>query len=536
MSSYASSITTNTDVMYVCDAPVFETNEIHRMNYTTGQKISSVAMTGTTLVGCHGLAQDPTDGQWYIGIKTAGDGTSYLGTIIPSTGVITSIGLVDNNGKNGFNTLAFNSTGHLFAGSNLFPTATGEIFLLDKTTGSIQDSCTYLPHSLSQPYPVHFNTTSIQGLGTNAFIGGFNFTSFYMASLGYNWITDEMYILHDGTPPEMLKLTDFSQFDCGVEPLFTVGDNWEEAGAIQHSIGTPQSMAFDTVTNSFYATMNHINDWISMFASITPTAQSGIFTGTTQNALLQAQNPPDGNDHDIGDYYDAHILFNSTEYDNNSIFYKGMGFELILTPPDTTDPVITPNTSEPITLIQDSVFVPNEHVSCTDETDGDLTSTMNPEVQVDTSSRGVQTQVYNCQDTATNSANETISFIVKAKSSGSSGGSSSSTSGGTATQSSIPQLSDIPTLSFTDDARAVGDNAFRTGQSVSDLFSNLFSNRLSSEDGERIDFAQEIRDRVQDAIPDSVSPNSQSGSSPTLPERASPVADFFRNLFGGIFG
>ncbi len=559
MTSYASSITTNTDVYYVCDSPVGETNEIHRMNFTTGQKISSVTMTGTNLVGCTGLAVDPTDGTWYIGIKTDIDGASYLGTIIPSTGVVTSIGEVletgfcntevNNSCGNGITNLAFNSTGHLFANANRFPQDLGEVYRLDKTTGSIENTCTPLPNQLSlisiygsiegEDDVVFWNSTEFHGLGENAtsewgaefipnsefiddphrfqFIAGLGIT---WHTLAYNWSTDQMFLhAHNKYPTQMWELTDMDAFDCGVVPHHVMTDN--SNSELPFGAGVPQSMTFDTVTNLFYANIVSWTNWLGELVSISPTASSGIFSSELVGELHlnSVPSPPTDLQRVVGDYHEAHIVFDDSVYEHGGIYYKGSAFELILTPPDSISPEISAIDSEPITLIQDEPFEAFEHVQCIDDVDGAIVPNGNfwyvGGITIDTSVRGTQTQDYTCTDSATNNTLETISYIIKKKSTGGSGGSSSSTSGGVQSTNDIPKLSDIPTLSFSD---SPSQQTTPKGQSISDLFANLFDNRIT----EGIETPTQSSSQV-------------SGSSGTGSERSNVFSNWFANLFSGFF-
>jgi len=565
MSSYASSITTNPDVMYVCDAPVYETNEIHRMNFTTGQKISSVTMTGTPMIGCTGLAVDPTDGTYYIGIKTEGDGSSYLGTIDPVTGVVTSIGEVEETGfcdtnyhtctqGNGITNLAFNSTGHLFANSNRFPQDLGEVYRLDKTTGIIENTCTPVPNQLSMisiygsiagtDDVVFWNSTEFHGLGQNAtsefgaeyipnapttetghrfqFASGLGLTYY---TLGYNWSTDQMFIhAHNNYPTQMWELTDLDAFDCGVVPHNVMTDN--AVSELPFFAGIPQSMTFDTVTNSFYANVASWTNYVAELVSISPTAESGVLSSELVHEVHtnQVPSPPTNLQREAGDYHEAHIVFDDSVFEHGDGFFKGTAFELILTPPDTVAPVISTTESQPITIIQGSSFNAFEFVDCNDDVDGAITPNGNfwyVGGLVDTSIRGSQTVDYTCTDSADNNTLETVSYLVKkASSSGGTSSSSSTTSINSNTGESIPQLSDIPTLSFQDSPSQQGVDE---GSSINDLFSNLFSNRLNP---------VEPTDSQPVNSPFFNSP--QSSGSPSS-ERASPVADFFSNLFANLF-
>ena len=95
----ASGITT-TDQFYTCGTAGENNRDIHLRNKVDGVVISSntVSISGLPLsyMGCNGLAQDPTDEQWYI-IAGMQSGNRNLATIDPSTGIGTSIGAMGDN-------------------------------------------------------------------------------------------------------------------------------------------------------------------------------------------------------------------------------------------------------------------------------------------------------------------------------------------------------------------------------------------------------------------------------------------------------
>jgi len=142
---------------------------------------------------------------------------------------------------------------------------------------------------------------------------------------------------------------------------------------------------------------------------------------------------------------------------------------------------------------------------------------------LDTSIRGSVILKYNLKDEAGNKA-DTIERLVVVQKQSTGGGSSSSSSGTTSTSTgvSIPQLGDIPPVTNqVDEVSPITRTVEETGESISDLFANLFENRLNpSEPVEQTN---------------SIFSSPQSSSSPTTSDRPSPIADFFSNLFSSFF-
>ncbi len=215
-------------------------------------------------------------------------------------------------------------------------------------------------------------------------------------------------------------------------------------------------------------------------------------------------------------------------------------------PPDTTPPVIGTFFGEPVALIEDTIFDDLDHVFCLDDIDGDISITMDIDGTVNTANRGQYFVTYTCTDTLLNETETEIQFIVNKKSGGSGGGGTTpqGTSGGISSTitvediilEQIPRLEDIPTLSTVttveelDRVEEIQETVEGVRLSISDLFSNLFSERLDVDTGERVDFAEIINDRVQQ-----VRDTSLGETSDVIQERASPVLDFFRDLFSGFF-
>ena len=185
---------------------------------------------------------------------------------------------------------------------------------------------------------------------------------------------------------------------------------------------------------------------------------------------------------------------------------------------DTIFPNITFSLSSPVEVYQGDTLNELDFITCDDSTE-DITNVVTIDTPVDMSSTGVQTVTYSCIDVGSNESTVAVDYFVKKPQSGGGGSSSSSPSTSGTSQSSTPQLSDIPTLSFqSDDTRTESTE----GSSISDLFSNLFSNRLNP------------TEPTQQSQPFFSSP--QSSSSSITSDRPSPVADFFSNLFSNIFG
>ena len=253
-----------------------------------------------------------------------------------------------------------------------------------------------------------------------------------------------------------------------------------ETVSITGLVGIPTSLSYNTQDGLFYVMVRDGGN------DCCPNE-----TGTLDYYTLQT----DGTANLITDDVDGHVGLQTV--------YVGFEFSVFPDPPDSIAPVISVTESELITILQGSSYDEFASVGCTDDTDGLITNTMITVGNVDTSIRGLQTVEYTCTDEASNESTSTVTYIVKKQ---------SSTGGGT---SQTSQLSDIPTLSFTPQAETT---PVRTGESVNDLFASLFEGRLNPSETQ----------------PFFSSP--QSSGSPTTSDRASPVADFFSNLFSNIFG
>ncbi len=187
---------------------------------------------------------------------------------------------------------------------------------------------------------------------------------------------------------------------------------------------------------------------------------------------------------------------------------------------DTIPPVITVSKEQSIMILEGTVFDKFEFVTCFDSFDGDLTNSMITVGTVNTLSRTVQEVIYLCQDGELNNDDVTVSYAINKISTSSLGSSVTTTPFG---QKVIPKLSDIPTLSVTDSTQ-------QEPQTISDLFANLFSNRININTDDRIDFAEIVNDRVQ-----GIRDTSLGETSDIIQKTTSPIVDFFRNLFAEFF-
>lgn len=226
------------------------------------------------------------------------------------------------------------------------------------------------------------------------------------------------------------------------------------------------------------------------------------------------------------------VSINATMQDGTQ---RGLAFALtnfISTPPDSTPPVISAITTEPIILMADQSFLFTDFVSCIDDVDGDITLTklVIDSGSIDTSSSGIQTQSYTCEDTETNSASATIEFLIKRVNT-TGGGSVGSLEGIGGVQSGLsidvpaPLTVPIRTVTPTDEIPSEIDRIF-------DLFSFLDTFRLSPDDGT----IQEVAP-VESGLGEGVDARVAElrAEQAIVDERPNPIADFFSSLFA-FFG
>ncbi len=465
MSSYAVSLVESGD-LYSCDnPPSFVTNpsfsrRIHLLNQTDLSVISSqnVIISGLPegidengdYSGCNGLTVDPTDGQMYMLLSlnvdhpfTKFNEDRWLATIDPTTGIGTAVG---NWGEGvgvtyPFGTIAFNSTGHLHGMINSdigFPTAS-QYFFIDKSTAEPTLLCDL-------------------GIG-----------DVFYQQIAYNYDNDKMYFIQgaEGFDEGELhshynvNVIDITEPDCLVGTWNGNIGNYEGMGGGEssHDTGTEvQGTAYNTNDGLFWALDGY-----------------NVVVANLNNTGLNKYDPTDNL-----------TGFVSNTYVNiaNGVS-KGLAFVLNLIVSDSTPPVISAIGSEPIKIIQDSTFLPFENVQCIDDVDGNITNNMDYSPTPDTSVRGLVNVDYQCIDSSSNQADETIQYLIQKKSSGSGGGSSSLFDSlqplSFGNQEPIPKLEDIPPLVQSPQSQVSDEPRF-----FERLFADLFQNRLGV-DGERVD-------------------------------------------------
>ncbi len=271
---------TTSDTMYTCGAAGGGEQNIHLRNKTDGTIISSNtwAVTGngiTNVEGCNGLAQDPTDGQWWAIIQ-AQNGARHLSTVDVTTGIGTSIGILPQQP----NSLIINSTGSFFVTQSA-GFGDNNIMIANKTDGSAIETC--VMSASSQPI--------------NAF--------------SYNWITDRIVVINspdDDVRFNVKEITDYTTPTCtSVDTLGTFTASSYDGDNFLY----PYGWAYHTGDDSWYS--------FSLDES-TNSEQYSIIDNTYNALLLNAQAGGD-----------AFPVYETLTTDTKS---RGVAFELILTPPE----------------------------------------------------------------------------------------------------------------------------------------------------------------------------------------------------------
>ena len=212
-------IVTDDSLMYLCTNPNGQ-NQLSTLTFPSLTETfthSIVTVSGIEAVGCHGMAQDPSvlpSEEWYMLYRDSEPTDIHLITINLTTGVGTDIGQLDDS----MQTMAFNSTGHLFTYTNQQADETNKLHIIDKTDASTIETC---------------------DIGHDAH-----------NTLGYDYTNDIMYLLVGDNPSEVFEITDTSLADCGAvsgTALGTyesnpTGGGWNEIIA----------MVWNTVSETFY--------------------------------------------------------------------------------------------------------------------------------------------------------------------------------------------------------------------------------------------------------------------------------------------
>ena len=109
-------------------------NNLTSVDPVTGNVVSTVLMTltGKNLNGGNGLAQNPVNGKLFVLLSVNGQSGRELGTVDPTTGIVTAIG---NTGDN-FAGLTFATNGTLYGVTGDGATTPSTLFTLNTTTGA----------------------------------------------------------------------------------------------------------------------------------------------------------------------------------------------------------------------------------------------------------------------------------------------------------------------------------------------------------------------------------------------------------------
>jgi len=202
------------------------------------------------------------------------------------------------------------------------------------------------------------------------------------------------------------------------------------------------------------------------------------------------------------------VNYSATDLSGN----EGIGL-IFTTVVDTIFADITFTLSSPVEVYQGNILNELDFITC-DDLGQDITNVVTIDSPVDMSSTGIQTVTYSCIDVGSNESIIVVDFFVKKPQSGG-GGSSISSGSSSGTKSTVPQLSDIPTLSFQDSPSKT--TPATEGRSIADLFASLFDNRIT----------EGITTPTSSGF---------SSTSPTPTKTSNPIVDFFQNLFANFFG
>lgn len=228
---------TTTDNLYTCGSFGNSDEDIHLRNKADGTSISSVAVnwTGVTIYNaCNGMAQDPTDLQWYAIMRNGDTGDRTLTTVDVTTGVVNSVGAFLTGGSDQFASMAFDSSGQLFIASSNQHNFPDNLFSVDKTNA---------------------NTTLLCDLQSAQSIN----------RLAYNWDSDQLIILSESAGSlgiTLYEITDTSPANCVKNTLQTsTGASYSPLV----SIGHPYGFSYHTEDDVYYAmTLDNGNEMYSV--------------------------------------------------------------------------------------------------------------------------------------------------------------------------------------------------------------------------------------------------------------------------------
>lgn len=192
---------------------------------------------------------------------------------------------------------------------------------------------------------------------------------------------------------------------------------------------------------------------------------------------------------------------------------------------DTTPPVIASVETQPITVLQDTVFDPEDgHVTCTDDNDGDITGSIVVESNpVDTSDLGVYLVTYSCEDASENGVQTQIEFIVKRLGTGTgSGTTNGALSFGSQNENQVQRdFSNVPPLTNPLTGEPMEETVAQVQEQLSP-FEQLFAGFVENFQQQSV-----VSDQITSG---QVVPSQDAGGF-----TSNPIADFFNDIFGAFF-
>jgi len=197
--------------------------QLRTMDTSTAQTLSSVTMTlaGQTILGATGLAAHPATGQLFVILRLQGVAGRVLGTVNPTTGVVTQIG----NMGDAFAGLAFSCAGVLYGVTGDGANVPESFFSVNQATGA---------------------TTLIGafGMGDDG------------ETIGFNPVDNQMYHAsgHDGVCTDPDNGVCFERFNPTVAPLALTNIDISTTMLIDEEA---QALTFETSTGMFLWKQGH---------------------------------------------------------------------------------------------------------------------------------------------------------------------------------------------------------------------------------------------------------------------------------------
>jgi len=325
--------TSNTLVLCMGGGSIFVPEEFTTSGFTT----KFLQIDFTVDVNCNGISQDPTDGTWYAIVENQVNGRQLV-TFVPTTdlfvypdgnGTGTPLNVIGGLGlpfdTDFYNSLAFNSTGSLFATSAKAHPEPNLLSILNTSTGLAVEVCV-LPANDNDRNNVFFNYND-----------GFLYVQ---SGLGSPTASNQ----------KLFKITSTSGATCEVSEIVKPNQATLFPLGVE-TMGTAHNTNDNLIyTQGFYENATRFNPYYT----ISLTGDINILDDDVAPTDSPNCNP---------DFFSGNFTAHPCGVASKKLALKGFAFGLNLGA-DTTDPVITTTVSEPIPIKQDSVFDEFEFVSC----------------------------------------------------------------------------------------------------------------------------------------------------------------------------